>query len=125
MRALGIRRGLHVSGGTLASLLACLVVAVGGLDGALFESSVLAITLMASVTVLVVGTTARRVGFHITVGDDREMFATPAAHPEAHEVCCGPFDELAGAIAPAAEGSSCKARPTPPLQPEAKGLQLS
>ena len=64
MRGRGVRRALHVSGGTLASLLACLVVAAGGLDGALFESSVLAVTLMASVTVLVVATTARRVGFH-------------------------------------------------------------
>ena len=46
---------------------------------------------------------ARRVGFHVTVGDDRELFATPTAHPRAHAVCCGPFDELARAIAPAAE----------------------
>lgn len=46
---------------------------------------------------------ARRVGFHVTVGDDREAFATPDAHPRAHDVRCGAFDELASAIAPANE----------------------
>ena len=44
---------------------------------------------------------ARSVGFHVTVGDDREAFANPERHPEAHETRCAPFDELARAIAPA------------------------
>jgi len=46
---------------------------------------------------------ARRVGFHVTVGDDRKTFATPEAHPRAHEVRCASFDELARSIAPARE----------------------
>jgi len=44
---------------------------------------------------------ARSVGFYVTVGDDREAFANPERHPEAHETRCAPFDELARAIAPA------------------------
>jgi xanthine dehydrogenase accessory factor len=44
---------------------------------------------------------ARTVGFHVTVGDDREAFANPERHPEAHRTLCAPFRELARAIAPA------------------------
>jgi xanthine dehydrogenase accessory factor len=44
---------------------------------------------------------ARTVGFHVTVGDDREAFANPERHPEAHRTLCAPFKELARAIAPA------------------------
>lgn len=44
---------------------------------------------------------ARSVGFHVTVGDDREAFANPERHPEAHATLCAPFAELARSIAPA------------------------
>lgn len=44
---------------------------------------------------------ARAVGFHVTVGDDRSDFARAEAHPDADEVHCAPFDELARRIAPA------------------------
>jgi xanthine dehydrogenase accessory factor len=43
---------------------------------------------------------ARTVGFHVTVGDDRLAFAQPEAHPDAHEVVCSSFEEMAGGIAP-------------------------
>ena len=44
---------------------------------------------------------ARGIGFHVTVADDRETFATPQRHPDAHETRCAPFGDLARAIAPA------------------------
>lgn len=44
---------------------------------------------------------AHMVGFHVTVVDDREAFATRARHPDADETRCAPFDELAHAILPA------------------------
>lgn len=44
---------------------------------------------------------ARGVGFHVTVADDREEFADPKRHPDAHRTLCAPFDELARAVAPA------------------------
>lgn len=44
---------------------------------------------------------ARGVGFHVTVCDDREDFATAERHPDAHATVCAPFAELAGRIAPA------------------------
>ncbi|MBI5432902.1 MAG: XdhC family protein [Planctomycetes bacterium] len=47
---------------------------------------------------------ARMVGFHVTVGDDRDEFASLARHPDAHEATVGPFDELARALAPADDG---------------------
>ncbi len=47
---------------------------------------------------------ARTVGFHVTVGDDREAFANAEAHPDADEVRFGAFDELARRIAPRGSG---------------------
>jgi xanthine dehydrogenase accessory factor len=44
---------------------------------------------------------ARTVGFHVTVCDDRETFASRERHPDADEVRCAEFDELARAILPA------------------------
>jgi xanthine dehydrogenase accessory factor len=44
---------------------------------------------------------ARTVGFHVTVGDDREAFANAERHPEAHATRCASFDELAREVAPA------------------------
>lgn len=44
---------------------------------------------------------ARRVGFHVTVGDDREAFVTAERHPDAQKLRCGSFGELARSIAPA------------------------
>ena len=44
---------------------------------------------------------ARTVGFQVTVGDDREAFASEEGHPDAHEVVCAPFEEMARGIAPA------------------------
>jgi xanthine dehydrogenase accessory factor len=44
---------------------------------------------------------AHMVGFHVTVVDDREAFATRERHPDADETRCAPFDELAQAILPA------------------------
>jgi xanthine dehydrogenase accessory factor len=44
---------------------------------------------------------ARMVGFHVTVGDDREDFANLQRHPDAHEAKVGGFEELARALAPA------------------------
>lgn len=46
---------------------------------------------------------ARSVGFHVTVADDREEFASRARHPDADEVMCGEFGELARRIAPATD----------------------
>ena len=45
---------------------------------------------------------ARGIGFHVTIADDREEFASSERHPEANETRCAPFAELARAIAPAA-----------------------
>jgi xanthine dehydrogenase accessory factor len=44
---------------------------------------------------------AHLVGFHVTIADDREAFATRAKHPDADVTLCAPFDELARKIAPA------------------------
>jgi xanthine dehydrogenase accessory factor len=44
---------------------------------------------------------ARQVGFHVTVGDDREEWANAEKHPDAHATRCAPFAELARSIAPA------------------------
>jgi xanthine dehydrogenase accessory factor len=44
---------------------------------------------------------ARGIGFHVSVVDDREVFADPLRHPDAHETRCAPFAELARALAPA------------------------
>ena len=44
---------------------------------------------------------ARGIGFHVSVVDDREEFANPKRHPDAHETRCAPFAELAKSIAPA------------------------
>jgi xanthine dehydrogenase accessory factor len=44
---------------------------------------------------------ARPVGFHVTVGDDREAFASKERHPDADAVACADFDELARRILPA------------------------
>ena len=41
---------------------------------------------------------ARLVGFHVTVGDDREAFANPDAHPDAHATVCAEFEEQARAL---------------------------
>ena len=46
---------------------------------------------------------ARTVGFHVTVADDREAFADARAHPEADEVRCGAFAQLAAGIAGVAD----------------------
>ncbi|HTF89983.1 MAG TPA: XdhC/CoxI family protein [Planctomycetota bacterium] len=45
---------------------------------------------------------ARSVGFHVTIADDRETFASAERHPEANQTRCAPFDELARQVAPAA-----------------------
>jgi xanthine dehydrogenase accessory factor len=42
-------------------------------------------------------------GFHVTVCDDREEFATRERHPAAHNVRTASFPELAAAIAPATQ----------------------
>ena len=42
---------------------------------------------------------AHSVGFHVTVGDDREAFAKAEAHPDADEVRFGSFEELARRLA--------------------------
>jgi xanthine dehydrogenase accessory factor len=44
---------------------------------------------------------ARGIGFHISVLDDREEFANPKRHPDAHETRCASFADLARSIAPA------------------------
>lgn len=44
---------------------------------------------------------ARGLGFHVTVADDREEFASPKRHPDAHGTLCAPFEELARRLAPA------------------------
>ncbi len=44
---------------------------------------------------------ARLVGFHVTVCDDREAFASLERHPDAHAAWCGPFAELARRLGPA------------------------
>jgi xanthine dehydrogenase accessory factor len=44
---------------------------------------------------------ARLVGFHVTVADDREEFASLERHPDAHESRTGTLEELARAVAPA------------------------
>jgi len=44
---------------------------------------------------------AHVVGFHVTVADDRETFATKERHPDADETLCAEFDELARRILPA------------------------
>jgi xanthine dehydrogenase accessory factor len=36
---------------------------------------------------------AKNVGFHVTVVDDREAFATPERHPHANEVLCMDFED--------------------------------
>jgi xanthine dehydrogenase accessory factor len=46
--------------------------------------------------------TARTVGFHVTVGDDREAYAAEELHPDAHERASGDFAGQVAAIAPAA-----------------------
>lgn len=46
---------------------------------------------------------AREVGFHVTVGDDREPFVTREAQPDAHELRCADFAQLAAGVAPADE----------------------
>ncbi len=38
---------------------------------------------------------ARTVDFHVTVGDDRESFASSERHPDAHELVAADFDEQA------------------------------
>ena len=40
-------------------------------------------------------------GFRVTVGDDREAFANPAAHPDADTTICRGFEEQVRALAPA------------------------
>lgn len=47
---------------------------------------------------------ARMVGFHVTVGDDREAFTSSERHPDAHERVCAGFDEQARRLAPAEDG---------------------
>jgi len=49
-----------------------------------------------------IASAARAVGFHVTVADDREAFASREAHPAAHAWRPGPMAELAREIAPAA-----------------------
>jgi len=44
---------------------------------------------------------ARMVGFHVTVGDDREAFATAERHPDANALVCDGFAAQARALAPA------------------------
>jgi xanthine dehydrogenase accessory factor len=44
---------------------------------------------------------ARSVGFHVTVADDREVFASRERHPDADELLCGEFADLARRILPA------------------------
>lgn len=44
---------------------------------------------------------ARTVGFHVTVVDDRETFASSERHPQADQTFCAPFDELARKALPA------------------------
>jgi len=46
---------------------------------------------------------ARFAGFHVTVGDDREEFASAERHPEAHAHVCADFASQARALAPARE----------------------
>ena len=48
-----------------------------------------------------IASVARLAGFHITVGDDREAFATAEAHPDAHATVCADFAEQARALAAA------------------------
>jgi len=44
---------------------------------------------------------ARMAGFHITVVDDREAFASRERHPDADDTLCGEFDDLARRATPA------------------------
>jgi xanthine dehydrogenase accessory factor len=44
---------------------------------------------------------AHMAGFHVTVADDREDFASPARHPDADRCLCAEFSELARATLPA------------------------
>ena len=44
---------------------------------------------------------ARMVGFHVTVGDDRESYASAEMHPEASELASGEFVDQVARIAPA------------------------
>jgi len=46
---------------------------------------------------------ARPVGFHVTVVDDREAFATPERHPDAHATVTAEFADHARSLAPAEE----------------------
>lgn len=39
-------------------------------------------------------------GFHVTVADDRDVFVTRERHPEANELLCGEFGDLAARFAP-------------------------
>lgn len=49
---------------------------------------------------------AAMVGFHVTVADDREAFASPERHPEAQATFCGPWDEaVEAALKHGAEGA--------------------
>ena len=45
--------------------------------------------------------TARMVGFHVTVGDDRDAYTGEDVHPDAHERVGGDFSDQVAAIAPA------------------------
>ncbi len=63
MRARGMRRALHVSGGAVAAAAACAVVAAGRVDASAGTGSPLAIVLLAGITLLVVATVTRRVRF--------------------------------------------------------------
>jgi xanthine dehydrogenase accessory factor len=43
---------------------------------------------------------AHMTGFHVTVADDRDVFVTRERHPEANELLCGEFSDLAARFAP-------------------------
>lgn len=44
---------------------------------------------------------ARPVGFHVTICDDRDSFASKERHPDADQLACAEFNELARRILPA------------------------
>ncbi|MDE0897179.1 MAG: XdhC family protein [Planctomycetota bacterium] len=54
---------------------------------------------------------AKGVGFHVTVFDDREAFATPDKHPDANEVRCLEFaDAVAAAVEATGPGDDASTR---------------
>lgn len=43
---------------------------------------------------------AHMTGFHVTIADDRDVFVTRERHPDAHELLCGEFSDLARRFVP-------------------------